>query len=115
VRTIERVFDEQTGEQLAELPIDTSGVTRIRLDDAEPVMDAAELNARIIESEKVESCLASKYFSFALRRTPAASSMDSCAIDDLGALLKDPQAGLAAAFRRIAQHSSFFMRKVGPQ
>jgi hypothetical protein len=114
-RTTERIFDEQTGELLAELPIDTSGVTRIRLDDAEPVLGAADLNARIIESEKVEACVASKYFSFALRRTPAARSLDSCAVEDLAELLADPQAGLAAAFRRIAQHSSFFMRKVGPQ
>jgi hypothetical protein len=109
----ERVFDEQTGEQLAELPIDTSGVTRIELDDDAPVMGAAELNQRIVASEKVEACLASKYFSFALRRAATASSLDTCAMEDLAEQLKDPQTGLSAAFMRVAQHASFFMRKVG--
>jgi hypothetical protein len=113
-RTRERVFDEQTGELLAELPIDTSGVTRVELDDAEPVTGAAELNERVIASEKVEACLATKYFEFALRRAPA-QALDSCTVDDLAAQLRDPQAGLREAFRRIAQHASFFLRKVGPQ
>jgi hypothetical protein len=112
-RTQERVFDEQTGEQLSELPIDTSGVTRIELDDDAPVMDAAELNQRIVESGKVEACLASKYFSFALRRAAPASSLDTCTMEDLAEQLGDPQAGLSAAFKRVAQHAGFFMRKVG--
>jgi len=112
-RTSERVFDEQTGELLAELPIDTSGLTRIEADDDAPVADAAELNERVIASKKVEACMARKYFSFALRRTPTSSSLDGCAIDDLAAKLDDSEAGLAGAFKRIAQHESFFLRKVG--
>jgi hypothetical protein len=112
-RTTERVFDEQTGEPLAELPIDAAGVTRIELDDADPVMDAAELNARIVASEKVEACIAKRYFSFAMRRDAQRESVDSCTLDDLAAALKDPQAGLAEAFARIARHPSFFLRKVG--
>jgi len=114
-RTTERVFDEQTGTPLAELPIDTTGLTRIELDDDSPVADAAELNERVIASKKVEACMAKKYFSFALRRAPTSSTLDSCVIDDLAVSLDDPQAGLAGAFKRIAQHQSFFVRKVGPQ
>lgn len=112
-RTTERVFDEQTGEQLAELSIDGSGITRISAGDEMPVMDAAELNERIVQSEKVEACVAQKYFSFALRRTPTAESIDACTVDDLTAALKDPATGLSEAFARIARQSSFFMRKVG--
>ena len=114
-RTTERVFDEQTGEQLAELPIDATGVTRIELDDDAEVTSAAELNERIIASKKVESCMASKYFSFALRRAPEDSSLDPCVIEDLASALDDPEAGLGDAFQRIARHPSFFVRKVGPQ
>jgi hypothetical protein len=109
------VFAEQTGEQLADLAIDTTGVTRIELDDDAPVADAAELNARIIASHKVEACMAQKYFSFALRREITEASLDSCAVDDLATALQDSEAGIAGAFQRIAQHSSFFLRKVGPQ
>ena len=70
----------------------------------------------MVESEKVEACMAQQVLraSRCGARRPG-STLDSCAIEDLGALLKDPQAGLAAAFRRVAQHASFFMRKVGPQ
>jgi len=114
-RTTEVVFDEQTGAQLAELPIDTSGVTRIEADDATPVADAAELNERVVASKKVEACMAKKYFSFALRRTPTSASLDGCAIDDLASALDDSEAGMAGAFKRIAQHESFFLRKVGAQ
>src|SRR5262249_14442016 len=67
-RSRERVFDEQTGEQIADLPIDASGVPRVEFDDDRPITSAAELNQRIVESEKVETCLATKYFSFAQRR-----------------------------------------------
>lgn len=114
-RTTEQVFNEQTGAKLAELPIDTSGVTRIMLDDSKPVMGAAELNQRLIDSKKVEACLATKYFDFALRRTAEAQTLDTCAIADLADALQDPQVGLAGAFKRIARHASFFLRKVGPQ
>lgn len=112
-RTTERVFDEQTGELLAELPLDTGGVARVVYDDASPVAGAAELNQRIVDSKKVERCLSSKYFGYALRRLPATQSLDECVIDDLAAALDDPAAGLGDAFARIARHASFFQKKVG--
>jgi hypothetical protein len=113
-RALERVFDEQTGELLAELPLDTSGVPRIVAGDTTPVMGAAELNQRIVDSKKVERCLSSKYFAFALRRLPAGQSLDACVVDDLAAALDDPAAGLGDALARIARHASFFQKKVGP-
>ena len=64
---------------------------------------------------KGRSCLATKYFSFTLRRAPVTDTLDSCTIDELASSLKDPQAGLADAFKRIARHAVFFVRKVGPQ
>jgi hypothetical protein len=114
-RTLERVFDEETGKRLADLPIDTSAVTRIALDDERPVANAMELNQRVVDSRKVETCLATKYFDFAERREATPGSMDACLIDELAQLLQQADGGLAGAFERIARDASFFVRKVGPQ
>jgi hypothetical protein len=114
-RTIERVFDEQTGELLAELPIDTSAVAHVTSSDDSVVASAAELNQRLVDSQKVEACLASNYFRFAMRRPLAAGSMDDCAVQDLSVSLNEGDKGLVGAFQRVAQHSSFFRRKVGPR
>ncbi len=114
-RETERVFDEQTGELLAELPINTSAVPRIGLDDDTPVGDARELANRMLESQKVEACLAKHYFEYAVRRPVEANSADACTVVDLASLLNTEDQGLRAAFRRIAQYDSFFQRKVGPR
>lgn len=114
-RTMEQVYDEKTGEKLAELPIDSSAVTKIKADDLTPVANAAELNQRLVASEKVEACMAQRYFEFAARRAVSDATLDTCVVQDLAAGLKDPAVGLAGSFRRLAQYSSFFQRKVGPQ
>lgn len=114
-RTTEQVFDEQTGEKLADLPIDTVAVTKIAPDDLQPVASAAELNQRLIASQKVEACMAQQYFAFASRRPATDATLDSCVVQDLAATLKDPALGIAGALRRVAQYGSFFQRKVGPQ
>jgi len=114
-RTVEQVFDEKTGNQLAELSIATNAVPKITRDDTTPVANATELNQRLIDSQKVEACLAERYFEFALRRVASSDTSDACVVQDLTAGLKDPALGLGGAFRRLAQYSSFFQRKVGPQ
>lgn len=113
-RTLERVFDEKTGARLADLPIDTSAIPHIAAADDRPVANALELNQRIVDSKKVESCLANKYFGFAVRREATPDSMDACLIADIAQLLQQRDAGLAVAFQRVARHPSFFLRKVGP-
>jgi hypothetical protein len=114
-RTVEQVFDEKTGSKLAELPIDTGAMPKITPDDTSAVASAAELNQRLIDSQKVEACLAQRYFEFAVRRSASASSLDECVVQDLTRALKDPAVGLGGAFRRLARYSSFFQRKVGPR
>jgi hypothetical protein len=114
-RSVERVFDEKTGEVLAELPIDTSAVVRITPEDVTPVASATELNERLVASKKVEQCLARRYYEFAARRPVVETSADACVVRDLAAGLADPTVGIAGAFRRVAQYGSFFQRKVGPQ
>jgi hypothetical protein len=114
-RTVERVFDEQSGDLLDELPIVTSGDVRIAAVDEPPVSDAAEMNERIAASGKVEACLAQSYFKYAARRVMSNNSYDSCVIEDLSAALAQENGGLAAAFQRIARVSTFFTKKVGPK
>lgn len=114
-RTTETVFDAETGAKLAELPIDSVADTHLTASDTTPTKTAAELNQKLVDSQKVEACFAQKYFQYATRRDPTDDSLDSCVIQDLTAGLKDPQVGLAGSFRRLAQYASFFQRKVGPQ
>ncbi len=114
-RTTERVFDEQTGELLDELDIVTTGDVRITAVDEEPVSDAADMNERIAASGKVESCMAESYFQYVVRRMAQNNSYDECVLEDLAAVLKQEDGGLAAAFQRMARVSTFFTKKVGPQ
>jgi hypothetical protein len=114
-RTTETVFDEKTGAKLAELAIDSAADAHLSADDTTPTANAAELNQKLVASQKVEACFAQKYFQYAARRDPTDGTLDGCVISDLTAGLKDPQLGIAGTFRRLAQYSSFFQRKVGPQ
>lgn len=114
-RTVERVFDEQTGEILGELPIVTTGDARIASVTEEPVSNAAEMNQRIVESGKVESCMAQSYFQYVARRMTEINSYDECVIENLSAVLAEEDGGLASAFQRMARVSTFFAKKVGPQ
>ncbi len=111
-RTMEKVYDEQTGALLATLPIDTSAIPQVIGGDMRPVAGPAELNQRIIESGKVEACLSANYFRYALRRDPTADSADACAYDTMRAGLASGGA-LAAAFRAIATGAGFRQHKVG--
>lgn len=112
-RTVERVFDEKTGEVLAELPIDLATVPRITSNDEEVVASVSQLNEKLVESGKVQACLAQNFYRFVMRRALATSSQDTCVADDLADKIGDPELGLAAAFKHIARYPSFLQRKVG--
>lgn len=111
-RTAERVFDEQTGALLATLPIDTAAAVQVVAGDMRPVSGPAELNQRLIESGKVEGCLAANYFRYALRREPTRDSADACAYESLRTSLGNGTA-LGEVFRRLASEISFRRRKGG--
>lgn len=112
-RTMESVFDEQTGKLVATLPIDTSAVPQVVAGDLRPVSGPAELNDRILESGKVEACLSANYFRYALRRDPSRDSADACAYEAMRSELDQPGVGLRDVFRRIASESIFRRKKVG--
>jgi len=112
-RTQERVYDEQTGDLLAELDIDTTGLASITSTSDPEVSGPMELNQAIIDSGKVEACLAKGYFEYVARRAVETRSMDACAVEDLATVLGQTDGGLAAAFRGLAQGSSFTSRRFG--
>jgi hypothetical protein len=111
-RTAEKVFDEQTGALVATLPIDTTAAVQVMEGDTRPVSGPAELNQRIIDSGKVEGCLAANYFRYAMRRDPTRDSADACAYETLRTSLSSGTA-LADVFRRLAAETSFRRRKGG--
>jgi hypothetical protein len=113
-RTVELVFDEETGEKIAELPIDVSASVTIG-SETRQVNNPAELMQAIAASGQVEACMADKYFQYAMRRAPQAATEDKCVTIDLSQKLGDPSLGMAGALKSIAMYSSFFQRKVGPQ
>jgi hypothetical protein len=112
-RSSEKVFDEQTGRQLADLPIDTTGVARVQPTDATLVAGPVDLNARIVASGKVDACLSGNYFRYALRRQPGTDSHDACLQQQLATDLGKPDVGIAQVFKRLALDASFRQRKVG--
>jgi hypothetical protein len=111
-RTMEKVYDEQTGALLATLPIDTTGIPQVIRGDMRPVTGPADLNQRIVDSGKVEACLSANYFRYALRRDPTADSADACTYDTIRSGLASGGA-LAVAFRGIATSPGFRQHKVG--
>jgi hypothetical protein len=112
-RTTEKIYDEQNGRLIAQLPVDSAGVPRIVYEDMRPVSGPAELNQRILESGKVGICLSGNYFRYALRREPTTGTGDACVYEELAAELGKPGVSLASVFKRLAQHPSFRQRKVG--
>lgn len=111
-RTSEKVFDEQTGELVATLPLDTTAELQIGDGPRRKVSGPAELNQLLLESGKIEACLSAHYFRYALRRDPVRDSDDACAFDAMRKDLVSPDAALAGVFRRIALAAGFRQRKV---
>lgn len=110
-RTTEKIYDEQTGTLLADLPLSTSAVARVAFDDERPVAGPAELNQRIIESGRAAACLAKNFTRFTARRE-ATSNVDRCAEAELATRLRGAST-LAEVFRSIAEAPSFRLKVVG--
>jgi hypothetical protein len=112
-RTEEQVFDEQSGELLATLPVDTVALVQVGEEPESEVSGPLDLNQRILASGKLEGCLSANYFRYALRRDPTSDSADSCAFEKMRAGLVAPGVGLRDVFQMIAGEPGFRRRKVG--
>lgn len=111
-RNAERIFDEATGELLAELPLDTSASVIVG-GQAQTIASPADLNRVMSESGQLEACLAQQYFVFVNRRSLAAGTSDTCVQREVAQATQTE--GLLAGFRRIAELTTFYQRKVGSQ
>ena len=113
-RSTELVFDPQSGELLAELPVNATATVRVG-DTTEEVHSPAELNALMVAAGDVEACLAEQYFKFANRRALDPTSSDACVARELASAAGDENRGLLQAFRQIAEYRGFYHRRVGAQ
>jgi hypothetical protein len=111
-RTTELVFDEATGDLRAELPVDVTASVTVG-GETRTVGSPAELNSLMVDAGQLESCLAQQYFKFVNRRQLAVNTSDVCVRQEV--VQATEAAGLRAGFRRIAELSNFYQRKVGDQ
>jgi hypothetical protein len=109
VREMQPLFDE-SGQMMAERPIDTEGVPRVWSTDDRPVADVFELTERIAESGKVEACFARQYFRFTYGREEELD-VDGCALEEVRNALTTG-GSLRDAFARIALRPEFRQRYV---
>ncbi|MEM9188154.1 MAG: DUF1592 domain-containing protein [Myxococcota bacterium] len=115
-RTHERVYDDQTGELLAELPIDTTVQPNVTAVDTDLVDSPSEMMERVAESNVVEGCFARQYFHYTYGRS--AQPGDGCALESIRSALMGSEAqpgSLGQALRAIALHPSFRQRAVRAQ
>jgi hypothetical protein len=86
-RAEQTLFDPD-GAPAAGLPVDTSSVPRITPDDESESDGPADLIRLMLESGKVEACLARNYFRFAFGRVED-PSRDGCALERLRSRIAD--------------------------
>jgi hypothetical protein len=116
-RTHEQVLDPLTGDILAELPLDTTVVPQITLEDTTPVSAPRALMERVADSGLVEACFARNYFRYAFGRHETAA--DGCVLEDIrSSLVQSADGGdqpgtLREALRALALAPSFRARVVG--
>lgn len=111
-RTVERVFDDASGELLAELAVDSSAEVTVG-GETRTVQTPTELNQLMVDSGNVDACLASQYFRFVNRRNAATTTSDACVTREVATATQT--LGLRAGFRRIAELTTFYQRRVGAQ
>jgi hypothetical protein len=78
VRQVERVFTDK-GTVLGQVAVDRTSVPNVVEGDGTPVSNAAELQALLLASKKVQACLAAKYFRFTFAQREDAVS-DACTL-----------------------------------
>lgn len=111
-RTVERVFDDASGELLAELAVDPVAEVTIG-GETRTVQTPAELNQLMVDHGNVDACLSSQYFRFVTRRNAATATSDACVTREVATVTQTD--GLRAGFRHIAELTTFYQRRVGAQ
>jgi len=74
-------------------------------------MTPRELNQLMVDAGNVDTCFANQYFRFVNRRSATTTTSDACVAREVAAITTT--LGLRAGFRRIAELTTFYRRRVG--
>ncbi|MBK7864948.1 MAG: DUF1588 domain-containing protein [Archangiaceae bacterium] len=111
-RALEQVRSPSDGALLAEHPVDTRSAPRVVAADLRPTDGAIDLTARIIESKKVESCLATQLVRFTWGKAQVQTG-DACLLADLEQLARSG-ASVTTLVAALFQSESFRRRVIEP-
>jgi hypothetical protein len=107
----EQALFDATGAPLGTLPVDTTTTPRVTPEDETLAHGPAELAALMLQSGKLEACLARNYFRFAFGRLDDAAR-DGCALERLRSSLS--KGGLRAMLAEVAQLPELRERRFEP-
>lgn len=109
-RSVQRLFDSNTGEDLGTVPINTA-VTPYVIDPHETVADAHDLTALFVASPKPRACLTRHWFRFTFGRMEDEAT-DGCALDPVDRALGEGDP-LADALKAVSLSDGFRRRTLG--
>jgi hypothetical protein len=109
-RTVETVYDLDTGAVLAEAPVDSSAIPLVVSDDDRVAADSGTLSRYMLESEKPQACFARHYFRFTFGREEQ-DEEDGCTLEEMHAALLAGES-MGSVLRTIALRPEFRRRTI---
>ena len=107
-RVVETIFDRDTGEKLAKLPIDTRSLPMVKSGDSAESYGILDLNRLMLESGKPQACFAREYFRYTFAREEDLTR-DGCALAGLQKILL-AHGSFSSVLRAIALDPAFRQR-----
>ena len=111
-RSVERVFDPESGELIGEEPVNAKAVPRVLPDDLREARGPADLHRFMLESGKPQVCFVRRYFRYTFARRED-DTRDGCMLDALLQPLLTGQS-LGSALRAVALRPEFRHRSYEP-
>ncbi len=109
-RTVETVYDEQTGVVLNQLPVDPIVQPQIDLSDSRSIASVGDFHRLLADSGKARGCMIESFFQYVHHRT-ADRVADSCTLLEMDDLASSPK-GMYKLFYETPLKSSFQLRKI---
>jgi hypothetical protein len=104
----EQVLFAEDGSPVGRLPVDTRSIPRVTPDDASPSAGPSDLARLMLQSGKLEACLARNYFRFTYGRWENAG--DACVLERLRARLVET-GSIAEMLKEVALTPEFRQRR----
>jgi hypothetical protein len=108
LRTEETIFND-TGDVLAQVPIDSVARPIEFLGNAQPASHALELSRQLTETGRVDACVARQLVRYVFGR--AETEADQCLMEELGTMMQDG-APFIDVLEHILSHPSFRSRSI---